>query len=113
MREVGEGKCIIMSAFLRRFLLLPLGWQIYFLRTSSQPHLHPLSSSDATMSSPTHSLLSLDGSASGERRMLHIKTKEECRLGDEVVEVWCVELPSKHAEGILKYDEPVSRKSSH
>ena len=36
-------------------------------------------------------------------RMVHLKTKEECRLGDETIEVWTVELPSKHAEGILRY----------
>ncbi|KAK0254252.1 hypothetical protein B0A54_04385 [Friedmanniomyces endolithicus] len=37
-----------------------------------------------------------------KRRMLHLKTKEECRLGNETIQVWTVELPSKHAEGILK-----------
>lgn len=45
-------------------------------------------------------------SVSGEprkRQMLHLKTKEECRLGNETIQVWTVELPSKHAEGILKY----------
>ncbi|WPH04262.1 Hypothetical protein R9X50_00715100 [Acrodontium crateriforme] len=36
------------------------------------------------------------------RRMLALKTKEECRLGNETIQVWAVELPSKHAEGILK-----------
>ncbi|EME86048.1 uncharacterized protein MYCFIDRAFT_132181 [Pseudocercospora fijiensis CIRAD86] len=34
--------------------------------------------------------------------MVHLKTKEECRLGNETIQVWTVELPSKHAEGILK-----------
>jgi tRNA-specific adenosine deaminase 3 len=38
-----------------------------------------------------------------KRRMVHLKTKEECRLGNETIQVWTVELPSKHAEGILKY----------
>lgn len=38
------------------------------------------------------------------RQMVHIKTKEECRLGNETVDVWSIELPSKHAENILKYD---------
>lgn len=38
-----------------------------------------------------------------ERRMVHLQTKEECRLSDETIQVWTVELPSKHAEGILKY----------
>ncbi|KAK3064059.1 hypothetical protein LTR53_018642, partial [Teratosphaeriaceae sp. CCFEE 6253] len=37
-----------------------------------------------------------------KRRMVHLKTKEECRLGNETIRVWTVELPSKHAEGILK-----------
>jgi len=36
------------------------------------------------------------------RQMIHIKTKEECRLGNETVDVWNIELPSKHAESILK-----------
>jgi hypothetical protein len=34
--------------------------------------------------------------------MVHLKTKEECRLSKETIQVWTVELPSKHAEGILK-----------
>lgn len=38
-----------------------------------------------------------------KNRMVHLKTKEECRLGNETIQVWTVELPSKHAEGILKY----------
>ena len=38
-----------------------------------------------------------------QRRMVHLKTKEECRLGNETIQVWTLELPSKHAEGILKY----------
>ncbi|KAK4550865.1 hypothetical protein LTR36_000445 [Oleoguttula mirabilis] len=44
---------------------------------------------------------SLSGEAR-KRQMLHLKTKEECRLGNETIQVWTVELPSKHAEGILK-----------
>ncbi|KAK5108831.1 hypothetical protein LTR62_007805 [Meristemomyces frigidus] len=36
------------------------------------------------------------------RRMIHLKTKEECRLGNELVQIYTVELPSRHAEGILK-----------
>ncbi|KAF7190313.1 tRNA-specific adenosine deaminase subunit tad3 [Pseudocercospora fuligena] len=36
------------------------------------------------------------------RHMVHLKTKEECRLGNETIQVWTVELPSKHAEGVLK-----------
>lgn len=36
------------------------------------------------------------------RQMIHLKTKEECRLGNETIRVWTVELPSKYAEGILR-----------
>ncbi|QIX02496.1 hypothetical protein AMS68_008013 [Peltaster fructicola] len=55
------------------------------------------------MSSPVDSLLgSPDALFADERRMQHIKTKEECRLANETIDVWCVELPSKHAEGILR-----------
>lgn len=36
------------------------------------------------------------------RQMVHVKTKEECRLANETVDVWSIELPSKHAENILK-----------
>ena len=36
------------------------------------------------------------------RQMVHIRTKEECRLANETVDVWSIELPSKHAEAILK-----------
>lgn len=38
-----------------------------------------------------------------QRRIVHLKTKEECRLGNETIQVWTVELPSKHAEGVLKW----------
>lgn len=41
-----------------------------------------------------------------KRHMVHLKTKEECRLGNETIQVWTVELPSKHAEGILKSVSP-------
>ncbi|KAF2858473.1 hypothetical protein K470DRAFT_296363 [Piedraia hortae CBS 480.64] len=36
------------------------------------------------------------------RYLLHLKTKEECRLGLELIKMWIVQLPSKHAEGILR-----------
>lgn len=36
------------------------------------------------------------------RQMVHVKTKEECRLANETVDIWSIELPSKHAESILK-----------
>lgn len=35
-------------------------------------------------------------------RMVPLKTKEECRLGNDTIQVWTVELPSRHAEWILK-----------
>ena len=38
-----------------------------------------------------------------KRQMVHLKTKEECRLGNETIQVWTVELPSKHAERVLRY----------
>jgi hypothetical protein len=40
------------------------------------------------------------------RQMVHIKTKEECRLANETIDVWSIELPSKHAEAILKCVSP-------
>lgn len=55
----------------------------------------------STMASPVDSFLDTVASTNG-RRMQHIKTKEECRLGNETIDVWCLELPSKHAEGILR-----------
>ena len=48
------------------------------------------------------------GEDGDKRQMVHLKTKEECRLGNETIQVWTVELPSKHAEGILKCVEPVT-----
>ena len=55
------------------------------------------------MASPVDSKASSDVEGSlPKRRLIHLKTKEECRLGNETIEVWTVELPSKHAEGILK-----------
>jgi tRNA-specific adenosine deaminase 3 len=44
-----------------------------------------------------------DAAADSQRHMVHLKTKEECRLGNETIQVWTVELPSKYAEGILRY----------
>jgi tRNA-specific adenosine deaminase 3 len=49
-----------------------------------------------------------------QRRMVHLKTKEECRLSKETIQVWTIELPSKHAEGILKCaDDHPAFTSSH
>jgi hypothetical protein len=55
------------------------------------------------MASPVDSMSPGDWSSRLKRRMVHLKTKEECRLGNETIQVWTVEMPSKHAEGILKY----------
>ena len=52
------------------------------------------SRADSKVSSPIHRPL--------KRQMVHLKTKEECRLGNETIRVWTVELPSKHAEGVLR-----------
>jgi tRNA-specific adenosine deaminase 3 len=56
-----------------------------------------------TMASPVDSMAPLDYGRRNIRRMVHLKTKEECRLGNETIQVWTVELPSRHAEGILRY----------
>ena len=60
----------------------------------------------AKMASPVDSKMSSDINiivdSPPKRQMMHLKTKEECRLGNETIQVWTVELPSKHAEGILK-----------
>ena len=61
-----------------------------------------LSQPDTTTAGSTATAVPLV-SDTHKRRMLHLKTKEECRLGNETIQVWTVELPSKHAEGILKY----------
>lgn len=47
------------------------------------------------------------------RGMVHVKTKEECRLANETVDVWSIELPSKHAESILKYGYPSNASHCH
>lgn len=47
-----------------------------------------------------------DDNKNVQRRMVHLQTKEECRLSSETIQVWTVELPSKHAEGILKCVPP-------
>lgn len=52
------------------------------------------SRTDSKVSSPVH--------RPPKRQMVHLKTKEECRLGNETIQVWTVELPSKHAEGVLR-----------
>ena len=58
--------------------------------------------SAARMASPVDSKAPSEADGPLKPRMMHLKTKEECRLGNETIQVWTVELPSKHAEGILK-----------
>lgn len=67
--------------------------------------LLPSSTSPSAMNSPHDSKAPSDDSEDDvvcKRRMVHLKTKEECRLSNETIQVWTVELPSKHAEGILR-----------
>jgi tRNA-specific adenosine deaminase 3 len=67
-----------------------------------QHFLHRLYNT-AAMALRRDSVLSHDDVAASQRHMVHLKTKEECRLGNETIQVWTVELPSKYAEGILRY----------
>lgn len=55
------------------------------------------------MASPVDSKAPSEADVCNKPRMVHLKTKEECRLGNELIQVWTVELSSKHAEGVLKY----------
>lgn len=58
----------------------------------------------ANMASPVDSKAPIeDGPPPRRRQMIGLKTKEECRLGNETITVWTVELPRKHAEGVLRY----------
>lgn len=54
------------------------------------------------MASRVDSKVSSPNMHSPKRQMVHLKTKEECRLGNETIQVWTVELPSRYAEGVLK-----------
>jgi len=54
------------------------------------------------MASAKASQASTELSSASKRGLTILKTKEECRLGNETIQVWTVELPSKHAEGVLK-----------
>ncbi|KJX96109.1 hypothetical protein TI39_contig831g00007 [Zymoseptoria brevis] len=60
--------------------------------------LHPNNLMSALRRDSKHHIADVDV----KRRMVHLKTKEECRLSKETIQVWTVEMPSKHAEGILK-----------
>lgn len=63
----------------------------------------------ANMASAISSRVVSETNGMPKRRILHLKTKEECRLGNDTIQVWTVELPSKHAEGVLKWVDPISR----
>lgn len=92
-----------------RLVLLFLGWKTTFFKhalASLVQRLLVSTHQQTTMSSPVDSMSPSDGLLSTAKRMVHVKTKEECRLGNETIEVWCIELPSKHAEGILKSVPP-------
>lgn len=59
---------------------------------------------NANMASPPDSVVApRQAPAPRKRQMINLKTKEECRLGNETIAVWTVELPRKHAEGVLRY----------
>lgn len=72
--------------------------------SSHLPHSPPPSTMPRTKDSKAFDLV-VDAP---RRQMVHVKTKEECRLANETVDVWSIELPSKHAEAILKYAHPLS-----
>ena len=65
-------------------------------------HFTNLITGSSTMLSPVDSAHASECEDTTKSRMKHVKTKEECRLGNETTQVWTVELPSKHAEGVLK-----------
>lgn len=58
---------------------------------------------NADMASPVDSTAPCEPVQTRRRQMTSLKTKEECRLGNETITVWTVELPRKHAEGVLRY----------
>jgi hypothetical protein len=97
------------SACLQRVLRVFITFRhafTYILSTTlfrQQPHASP----PATMprAKGTKAIVDLVGDAQ-KRAMVHVKTKEECRLGNETIDVWSVELPSKHAETILRLYVP-------
>lgn len=57
----------------------------------------------ARMASPVDSKAASEEGLPRRRQMIGLKTKEECRLGQDTLTVWTVELPRKHAEGVLRY----------
>lgn len=58
--------------------------------------------SPATMARAKSSKANSSVDDAPRRQMVHVKTKEECRLANETIDIWSIELPSKHAESILK-----------
>ena len=93
---------------LRSFLEFPRRYLHHLFRFLQHAFLFVLQSARqrsglAKMAAPVDSMAPSDVDELLTRQMVHLKTKEECRLGNETIQVWTVELPSKHAEGILKY----------
>jgi len=90
-----------------------------FFRSLYQQHIgSPATTTTAMATSPHDSIASdvvdtdvMPSKSKRERSMVHLKTKEECRLSNETIEVWTVELPSKHAERILKSVDQTSSRS--
>jgi len=75
---------------------------IYFLPAALFGYIPPYAALPANMPR-AKGTKAVDLAGPVQRRgMVHVKTKEECRLANETVDVWSIELPSKHAESILK-----------
>ena len=81
----------------------------HFLQNASLTLIHRIADFAAKMATRKDSKVSSPDIRPPKRQMVHLKTKEECRLGNETIQVWTVELPSKHAEGVLKCVAPPSR----
>jgi hypothetical protein len=114
---------VVVRAFLAQlahdvvaFIRLPADFAL-LLRS---PHATPQATSQAN-SQPQAAIMprakgskAIDPVADIQRRqMVHVKTKEECRLANETVDVWSIELPSKHAEGILKSVSTITSTAAH
>lgn len=73
-----------------------------------QPHAPPPPSTTMPRAKGTKAVVDTAVTDTQKRQMIHVKTKEECRLANETIDVWSIELPSKHAESILKYRHSIS-----
>lgn len=85
-------------AFLRAFFTRLRHIFLYTFNLVFRQHL-----AHANMASPVDSLAPGEVGMPPKRQMIGLKSKEECRLGNETITVWTVELPRKHAEGVLRY----------